>query len=399
MTSGLDKMMAHRTVSYLRTFLYLFSAFFLFLANTTVSAQVYSTEAKHAILIDVASGATLYEHDAETRMPPASMAKIMTLAVVFDALKRGELTLKDELPMSINAWKKGGGTSGGSTMFIDPKTETVSIENLIRGVAIQSGNDASIVIAEGMSGNEESFATRMNTFAKSIGMTDSNFTNATGLPDPDQYTTARDLSILGRHVIHEYPDLYKIYSEPEFTWNKIRQFNRNPLLKSKISGDGIKTGFTKESGYGIVGSVVQDDRRLLLVINGLKTRKARSEEARRMLSWGFRSFETRPIFSKGEVIGGAKVFGGTQGRVDVIAKQPVAVLLPKGSNGRLTAKVHYKGPLVAPVEAGQPAGKLIVKLDGKVVSSTEVFTNDDVEKGELHQRALDAIFELMIGWI
>lgn len=399
MTSGLDKMMAHRTVSYLRTFLYLFSAFFLFLANTTVSAQVYSTEAKHAILIDVASGATLYEHDAETRMPPASMAKIMTLAVVFDALKRGELTLKDELPMSINAWKKGGGTSGGSTMFIDPKTETVSIENLIRGVAIQSGNDASIVIAEGMSGNEESFATRMNTFAKSIGMTDSNFTNATGLPDPDQYTTARDLSILGRHVIHEYPDLYKIYSEPEFTWNKIRQFNRNPLLKSKISGDGIKTGFTKESGYGIVGSVVQDDRRLLLVINGLKTRKARSEEARRMLSWGFRSFETRPIFSKGEVIGGAKVFGGTQGRVDVIAKQPVAVLLPKGSNGRLTAKVHYKGPLVAPVEAGQPIGKLIVKLDGKVVSSTEVFTNDDVEKGELHQRALDAIFELMIGWI
>ena len=399
MTSGLDKMMAHRTVSYLRTFLYLFSAFFLFLANTTVSAQVYSTEAKHAILIDVASGATLYEHDAETRMPPASMAKIMTLAVVFDALKRGELTLKDELPMSINAWKKGGGTSGGSTMFIDPKTETVSVENLIRGVAIQSGNDASIVIAEGMSGNEESFATRMNTFAKSIGMTDSNFTNATGLPDPDQYTTARDLSILGRHVIHEYPDLYKIYSEPEFTWNKIRQFNRNPLLKSKISGDGIKTGFTKESGYGIVGSVVQDDRRLLLVINGLKTRKARSEEARRMLSWGFRSFETRPIFSKGEVIGGAKVFGGTQGRVDVIAKQPVAVLLPKGSNGRLTAKVHYKGPLVAPVEAGQPAGKLIVKLDGKVVSSTEVFTNDDVEKGELHQRALDAIFELMIGWI
>ena len=399
MTSGLDKMMAHRTVSYLRTFLYLFSAFFLFLANTTVSAQVYSTEAKHAILIDVASGATLYEHDAETRMPPASMAKIMTLAVVFDALKRGELTLKDELPMSINAWKKGGGTSGGSTMFIDPKTETVSIENLIRGVAIQSGNDASIVIAEGMSGNEESFATRMNTFAKSIGMTDSNFTNATGLPDPDQYTTARDLSILGRHVIHEYPDLYKIYSEPEFTWNKIRQFNRNPLLKSKISGDGIKTGFTKESGYGIVGSVVQDDRRLLLVINGLKTRKARSEEARRMLSWGFRSFETRPIFSKDEVIGGAKVFGGTQGRVDVIAKQPVAVLLPKGSNGRLTAKVHYKGPLVAPVEAGQPIGKLIVKLDGKVVSSTEVFTNDDVEKGELHQRALDAIFELMIGWI
>ena len=393
MVSSLDKMMAHRTV------FCLFSAFFLFFANSIVSAQVYSTEAKHAILIDVTSGATLYEHDTETRMPPASMAKIMTLAVVFDALKRGELSLKDGLPMSINAWKKGGGSSGGSTMFIDPKTETVSVENLIRGVAIQSGNDASIVIAEGMSGNEESFATRMNTFAKSIGMTDSNFTNATGLPDPDQYTNARDLSILGRHVIQEYPDLYKFFSEPEFTWNKIRQFNRNPLLKSEIGGDGIKTGFTKESGYGIVGSAVQGDRRLLLVINGLETRKARSEEARRMLSWGFRSFESRPIFAKGEVIGGAKVFGGTQSRVDVVAKQPVAILLPKGASGRLTAKVHYLGPLVAPVEAGQPAGKLIVKLEGKVVSTTEVFTNDDVEKGELHQRALDAIFELMIGWI
>ena len=391
--------MAHRTVSYIRTFFYLISAFFLFVASSTASAQVYSTEAEHAILIDVTSGATLYEHDADTPMPPASMAKIMTLAVVFDALKRGELSLKDGLLMSINAWRKGGGSSGGSTMFIDPKTETVSVEDLIRGVAIQSGNDASIVIAEGMAGNEESFATRMNTFAKSIGMTNSNFTNATGLPDPDQYTTARDLSILGRHVIFEYPDLYKIYSEPEFTWNKIRQFNRNPLLKSNIGGDGIKTGFTKESGFGIVGSVVQGDRRLLLVINGLKTRKARSEEARRMLSWGARSFETKLIFPKGEVIGGAKVFGGTQGRVDVVAKRAVAVLLPKGTNGRLTARVQYRGPLTAPIEAGQPVGKLIVKLDGKEISSTEVFTNDDVEKGELHQRALDAIFELMIGWI
>lgn len=366
---------------------------------SSVSAQVYSTEAKYAVLIDVVSGATLYEHDADARMPPASMAKIMTLAVMFDALKRGELSLKDELPMSINAWRKGGGSSGGSTMFIDPKTETVSVENLIRGIAVQSGNDACIVVAEGMSGNEESFANRMNTFAKSIGMTDSNFTNSTGLPDPDQYTTARDLAILGRHVIEEYPDLYKIFSEPEFTWNKIRQFNRNPLLKSSIGGDGIKTGFTKESGFGIVGAARKDDRRLLLVINGMKTRKARSEEARRMLSWGFRSFESRPIFAKGEVIGGLKVFGGTQGRVDVVTKKPVAILLPKGEKGRLTAKVHYKGPLVAPVEAGEPAGRLIVKLDGKVVNTTEVFTNDDVAKGELHHRALDAIFELLIGWI
>lgn len=377
----------------------LFSFFiFSFSHGYDAHAQVFATKAKHAIMIDVNSGATLFDKDADERMAPASMAKMMTLAVVYDSLKRGELALHDTMVVSENAWRKGGANSGGSTMFAELDSQ-VSINDLIKGIAIQSGNDASIVIAEGMSGTEEAFTQRMNTLAKRLGMTNSNFTTSTGLPDENQYTTARDLAILGRYLIDEFPDLYQYFSEPEFTWNKIRQFNRNPLLKQKIGADGIKTGYTKGSGYGMVGSAIQDDRRLLIVVNGLKTRRERSEETLRMLNWGFRSFQSIALFAKNEVIGGAKVFGGEKARVDVVARAPVTVLLPKGNAGRITAKVIYKGPLVAPVEAGIPVGELIIRVDGERIQSTEVFTNEDVGTGTLQQRALDAIFELTLGWL
>lgn len=373
----------------------------LFAFISHVNAQVFSSKAEFAILIDVNSGATLYEKNASKPMPPASMAKMMTLAVVFDALKKGELELHDTMIVSVDAWKRGGTNSGGSTMFLDPdpKVDPPTVEDLIRGVAVQSGNDASIVIAQGMSGSEEAFASRMNALAKHIGMTNSHFTNSTGLPDPDQYTTARDLSILGRYLIEEFPDLYAIYKEPEFTWNKIRQFNRNPLLKANIGGDGIKTGFTKDSGFGMVGSAIQDDRRLLMAINGLKTRRDRSEEAIRLLTWGFRSFQSVSLFDKGEVIGNAKVFGGEKNSVEVVARRPIAILLPKGEYGRISAKVHYKGPLSAPVQAGTAVGQLVVKVDGKEIQSEPVFTNEDVSPGTIQQRAYDAIWELTGGWV
>jgi len=361
-------------------------------------AQVFSSKAEFAILIDVNSGATLYEKNADTRMPPASMAKMMTLAVVFDALKKGELALHDTMAISENAWRNGGANSGGSTMFAELNSD-VSVENLIHGIAIQSGNDACIAIAEGMAGTERAFTERMNALAKRIGLTDSHFTTSTGLPDEQQYTTARDLARLGRYLIEEFPDLYPIFKEPEFTWNKIRQFNRNPLLKEEVGADGIKTGFTKESGYGIVGSAVQEDRRLLLAINGLESRRERAEEAKRILNWGFRSFQSVPLFEKGEEIGAASVFGGAKSTVDVVARRPVALLLPKGQYGRISAKVQYKGPLKAPVEAGIPVGELIIKVDGKEIQSTQVFTNEDVARGTLQQRATDAIWELTAGWI
>ncbi|MEO1066797.1 MAG: D-alanyl-D-alanine carboxypeptidase family protein [Pseudomonadota bacterium] len=376
------------------------AAFLVVITGLSASAQVFSTRAENAILIDVGSGSVLMEKLADDRMPPASMAKMMTLAVVFDALVSGELALHDTMPVSENAWRKGGTNSGGSTMFLDPdpRVDPPTVEDLVRGIAVQSGNDASIVIAEGMSGTEGAFAQRMNGLARKIGMKNSNFTNSTGLPDPDQYTSAKDLAVLGRYLIEQFPDLYAYFAEPEFTWNDIRQFNRNPLFKLKIGADGIKTGFTKESGYGVAASALQGDRRLLLVINGLETRKARAEEAQRMLEWGFRAFQSIPIFGKDDVIGGAKVFGGEKSTVDVVAKRAVSVLLPKGNYGRLSARVSYRGPLKAPVSAGEPVGNLIIRVDGKEVQREPVFTNEDVETGTLQQRALDALFELTLGW-
>ena len=380
---------------------YVISVFALIALVTTANAQVFSTKAKFAVLIDVNSGTKLYEKNATEHMPPASMAKMMTLAVVFDALKSGELALHDTMIVSVDAWKRGGTNSGGSTMFLDPnpKVDPPTVEDLVRGVAVQSGNDASIVLAEGMSGSEEAFAGRMNSLAKRIGMTKSNFTNSTGLPDPNQYTTASDLAVLGRYLIEEFPDLYPYFSEPEFTWNKIRQFNRNPLLKTKIGGDGIKTGFTKDSGFGMVGSATQDNRRLLLVVNGLKTRRIRTEEAKRLLNWGIRSFSSISLFGDGDVIGNAKVFGGEKSNAEVVSKRPINVLLPKGDSGRITAKVHYRGPLNAPVEAGTPIGEIIIKVDGKTIQTQQVYTNEDVATGTLQQRAYDALWELTGGWI
>ena len=365
--------------------------------NEKAKAQVFSTKAEFAALIDVTSGTTLFEKNAYERMPPASMAKMMTLAVVFEALKNRELALHDKMTVSENAWRRGGANSGGSTMFAKLDSE-ISVEDLIKGIAVQSGNDACITLAEGISGTEQAFTQRMNALAKKIGMTDSNFTTSTGLPDENQYTTAHDLAILGRYLIEEFPDLYHFFALPEFTWNKIKQSNRNPLLKANIGADGIKTGFTKESGYGVVGSAKQDNRRLLVVVNGLKTRRERAEETKRMVQWGFRSFETVQIFERNEVIGNAAVFGGAQSRVNVVAQRPIAVLLPKGQYGRITAKVHYKGPLKAPVEAGVEIGELVVKVDGKTVQTSKVFTNEEIERGTLQQRALDAIYELTIGW-
>ncbi|MBA4783198.1 MAG: D-alanyl-D-alanine carboxypeptidase [Rhizobiales bacterium] len=366
----------------------------------TVSAfgQEFATKAEHAILIDAASGTVLFEKNADEQTPPASMAKMMTLAVVFEALKSGELSLTDALFVSENAWRKGGATSGGSTMFAELNSK-IAIEDLIRGIAVQSGNDAAIILAEGMSGTETSFAGRMNALARRIGMAHSNFTNATGLPDEAQYTTVRDLAVLGKYLVEEFPNFYHYFSEPEFTWNNIRQFNRNPVLSAGIGGDGIKTGFTTESGYGLVGSAVQDNQRLIVAINGLKTANERAEETKRIMNWGFRSFQSVELFSPGEVIGSASVFGGEKGAVDVAARRSVSLVLPKGQYGQISAKVSYKGPLIAPIEPGREVGQLIVKVDGIKALSVPVFTHENIETGTLQQRAIDAIYELTIGWL
>ena len=369
----------------------------LALAALPATAQRFETRAAHAILIDYNTGTVLFEKDADERMPPASMAKLMTSAVVFDALEIGRLRPDDEFQVSERAWRDGGAKSGGSTMFAKLGS-TIRIEDLVRGIVVQSGNDACIVVAEGMAGTEATFADLMNQEARKIGLEKSHFTNATGLPDPNQYVTARDLARLAAYIITEFPEYYKIYGEPEFTWNKIRQRNRNPLLDMNIGADGLKTGHTEESGYGLVGSAVRDGQRLIVVINGTRSEKERAEEARKLLEWGFRAFERVQLFKSGEVIGEANVFGGDRTTVGVVSKGALDLLLPVGSRDQIKAQIVYQGPVRAPVEEGQEIGLIRITTGEGMTKEAPVYAATDIGVGTLRQRSLDGLEELLLGW-
>ena len=361
------------------------------------AAQRFETRAEQAILIDAATDTVLFQKNADARMPPASMAKLMTSAIVFDAVKIGRLQLDDEFQVSERAWRDGGAKSGGSTMFAKLGS-TIRVEDLMRGIVVQSGNDACMVVAEGMAGTESTFADLMNAEARKIGLTGSHFTNATGLPDPDQYMTARDLGILAKYIITDFPEFYKIYGETEFTWNKIRQRNRNPLLEMNIGADGLKTGHTEESGYGLVGSAVRNGQRLIMVINGTKSEKERTEEARKLLDWGFRAFERVTVFPNGEVIGEASVFGGDQPRVGVVSKGSLDLLLPVGSRDLIKAQIVYQGPIEAPIEEGQEVGIIRITTSEGMTKEAPVYAATDIGVGTLRQRALDGLEELLLGW-
>jgi serine-type D-Ala-D-Ala carboxypeptidase (penicillin-binding protein 5/6) len=360
-------------------------------------AQRFETRAAHALLMDAETETVLFQHEADAPMPPASMAKLMTMAVIFDGLKTGRLSLDDEFLVSENAWRTGGASSGGSTMFA-ALGSSIRLEDLIRGIIIQSGNDACIIVAEGMAGTEATFANMMNEHARRLGLTGSNFTNSTGLPDPDQYVTVRDLAKLANHVIETYPEYYAIYSEPEFTWNKIRQSNRNPLLGMNIGADGMKTGYTAESGYGLVGSAVRDGQRLILVINGTSSEKERAEEARKLMDWGFRAFERVNLFTDGEVIADARVFHGEMPGVGVVSKGPVDILLPRGFGDQIRGRIVYQGPIEAPIDEGQEIGTLQITVNDQLLRETKVYAAADVDVGGLQQRALDGLQELLLGW-
>jgi D-alanyl-D-alanine carboxypeptidase (penicillin-binding protein 5/6) len=364
----------------------------------TAHAQDFDTKAKFAVLMDYESGTLLFNKDADAAMEPASMAKLMTVAVVFDELQRKKLSLDDEFFISEHAWRDGGASSGGSTMFAELNSK-VKVSDLLRSVIIQSGNDAAIALAEGIGGTEETFAKMENQLAAEIGMTGSNFVNSTGLPDPNQYSTARDLAILARFLIAQFPEYYPIFSEPDFTWNKIRQENRNSLVEMGIGVDGLKTGHTEAAGYGTVVSTAAGGRRLVAVLHGLTSMNERAEEARKLVTWGTRGFEMVPVFAADEVVAHANVYGGTAPEVGLVGKGNIDLFLPKGAENCPQATVTYRGPLRPPVQKGEEIAKLNVMCNGNVVQVTPLYAAETVEQGDIVRQASDAVKQLLLGWL
>jgi len=362
------------------------------------SRAAFQSDAPYAFLMDYDTGAVLYNKRGDERMPPASMSKLMTLAVVFKALKEGRLDLDDEFVVSENAWRTGGAPSGTSAMFA-PINSSVTVEQLIRGVAVQSGNDASIVLAEGLAGSEAGFARLMNDYAEDLGLDNSNFVNSTGLPDPNHYMSASDLAVLARHVIQEYPDYYGYFAEKEFKYRRHRFYNRNRLVRTD-KADGLKTGYTSESGYGVVASAQTDGRRMIAVVNGLETRSARRNEAIELLNWGLRSFKEFKLFDAGEIVGTARVWGGQSRFVDLAGKGDVLILLPRSTQReRISAEIAYVGPLYPPIEEGEKIAEIRVTTDEGVSNSAPLYAAEDVGKGGVTSRGFDTILMLAFGWL
>src|SRR6266436_6991256 len=304
----------------------------------------FDGDAPTAILIEAGSGSVQFEKNGDKLRAPSSMMTLINTETVFHAIKAGEIKLTDEYHVSENAWRKGGAPAGGPTMFAAIHSK-ISVDDLLHGAIIQNGNDASIVLAEGIAGNERIFADMMTKRAREIGLTQSTFANASGLPDPGNKMTVRELAKLARFIIQTYPDFYKLFAEREFTWNKIRQQSRNPLLLSLEGADGLKTGYTKEGCYGMVGSAVQNGTRLIVVINGLDDPDDRATEAKKMLEWGFRNFETRILFAANQPFSYARVFGGESRSVKLSSPEPVKVMVQKNGNEKLLARVVYNGPV------------------------------------------------------
>jgi D-alanyl-D-alanine carboxypeptidase (penicillin-binding protein 5/6) len=356
----------------------------------------FQTAAAHAILIEAESGSVLFEKAADDLIPPASLSKLMTAEVVFNEIREGRLKPTDEFIVSTDAWRRGGAPSHTSSMFA-PIHSKVAVDDLLHSVIIQSGNDACITLAEGISRSESEFAELMTKRARELGLLKSTFGNSTGLPNPRQLMTARELGKLAAHIIETYPDYYKYYGEREFTWNKIRQFNRNPLLALNIGADGMKTGFTKEAGYGLVGSAVQNGMRLIVVVNGLRTEKERADEGKRLLEWGFHNFQSNLLFGEGQEIAQAKVYGGAIGHVPLVAGKAVRLMVPRNVREKIIARAVYAGPVRAPVLKGRKIGVLKVWRGDFVALEVPLQAAESVGTGSMAQRAFDAASELVIG--
>ncbi|MBL8574152.1 MAG: D-alanyl-D-alanine carboxypeptidase [Hyphomicrobiaceae bacterium] len=352
------------------------------------SARAIETKAEIALLVDFDTGSVLFEKNADTLFPPASLAKLMTIELLFQALKSGKITLDQEYPVSEYAWRTGGAPSRTSSMYA-PIHSRVKVSDLIQGIAVQSANDGALIFAEGFGGTEAQFVRLMNERARELGLSKTTFGNPTGLPHPDNRVSARDLAKLAVHIVREYPEQYKVYAQREFTYNAIRQFNRNPLLNDGIGADGMKTGFIKESGYNLVGSALQNGQRLVLVLGGAKTEKDRGEEGRKLLDWGFKTFEVVTLFDGRSTVIEPRVVGGTAPSVRLVTHEPVKLFSERGGREKLRAEVRMRGPLRAPIAADQKLGEVRIYRGSTQVGAAPVHAADAVEQGTLLQRALE----------
>jgi len=318
------------------------------------TANGIETQAKHALILETETGAVLLDKGADERIPPASMSKIMTAYIVFGMLKEGRAALTDELPVSERAWRLQG-----SKMFV-PIGGRISIDDLLKGVIIQSGNDACLVLAEGLAGSEESFVELMNQKANQIGLKDSHFTNVSGLPDPDHWMTGRDLATLAIRTIRDFPEYYHYYSEMDYEFNNIKQGNRNPLLYKNVGADGLKTGHTEEAGYSLTASVARENRRIILVLNGLPTMKARAQESERLIEWAFREFNDYRLFAAGDKVDDGEVWLGAEPKVPLSVGKDFIVTLPRKARKDMKVTVEYDRPISAPIQKGDTVGKVVM---------------------------------------
>ncbi|WP_156850840.1 D-alanyl-D-alanine carboxypeptidase family protein [Bartonella refiksaydamii] len=376
----------------------LFTLFMMFTLSGWGRAQKFQNSASQLLLLDNDTDTVLFEKQSDITFFPASLAKLMTAEVIFHQLKEGLLSNTQEFKVSENAWQKGGAPSGTTTMFAKVNTE-ISVSDLLRGLIIVNGNDAAIILAEGISGSEANFAKLMNQRAKILGLSHSHFVNATGLPQEGQFVTVRDMIVLARHIVHEYPHYYALYREPHFTWNKIFQRNKNPLISKEIGIEGFGFGYSKKEGFSMVASVYKNHRRLFLAVNGLQDGKGYTKEVERILQWGMTAFGLKTVFTKGETVGYASVYGGIHNSVPLIVKKSVNFMLLNEKKVNVKAKIKYHGPLKAPIALGQPVGVIQILEDKKLLLEKPVFAGRNVQEGNFLKKVKDAFYEITIGWL
>ena len=351
----------------------------------------FELSAREAILVDETTGTILYQKNADALTEPSSMTKLMTVYLLFEKLASGTLTLEDTLPVSEKAWRKGG-----SKMFVEVG-DSVMVEDLLRGIVVQSGNDASIVVAEGLSGSEGEFGDLMTERARELGMNDTTFRNSSGWPEEGHVTTVTDLALLASRTIRDFPQYYHYYAETEFTYGGIHQTNRNPLLYSGVGADGLKTGYTRAAGYGLTASAVRGDRRLVLAVNGFESATARARESQAIIEWGFREYDAYDLLGAGDEVGTARVWLGDSDTVSLVLADDLVVTLPRASRDSLAVRIVYEGPVPAPIEEGQEIARLVIEAPGLNTVEKPLLAGRDVGKPSLLLRMATVLGYLIFG--